>query len=73
MVLSTENDVDMLTVEVETKQRLSIVDAEQLGQKLKNDIQAVIVFTPKIEVLPPNTILEAGLKAKRVIDNRRKE
>jgi phenylacetate-coenzyme A ligase PaaK-like adenylate-forming protein len=46
---------------------------EQLAAKLKVDIQSVIVFTPKVDVLPPNTILETGLKAKRVIDNRKKE
>jgi phenylacetate-CoA ligase len=73
MVLSTENDVDLLTVEVETKQRLSLVDSEQLALKLKGDIESVIVFSPRIDVLPPNTILETGLKAKRVIDNRRKD
>jgi phenylacetate-CoA ligase len=72
MVLTTEHDVDMLTVEVETKQRLSIADTEQLAQKLKVDIKSVIVFTPRVDVLPPNTILETGLKAKRVIDNRQK-
>ena len=73
MVLTTENNVDTLTVEVETKQRLSIADTEQLAQKLKVDIKSVIVFTPRVDVLPPNTILETGLKAKRVIDNRQKE
>lgn len=73
MVLSTENDIDMLTVEVETKQRLSQVDSEKLAKVLGSDIQSVIVFTPRIEVLPPNSILETGLKAKRVIDNRRKD
>lgn len=73
MVLTTENEVDFLTVEVETKQRLSLADSELLAQKLKGDIQSVIVFTPRIEVLPPNTILETGLKAKRVIDNRQKD
>jgi len=73
MVLSTDNDIDMLTIEVETKQRLSVADSEQLSQKLKNDIKSVIVFTPRVEVMPPNTILETGLKAKRVIDNRKKE
>ena len=72
MVLTTENDVDMLTVEVETKQRLSPVDSEQLAQKLKSGIQTVIVFTPRVDVLPPNMIQETGLKAKRVIDNRKK-
>jgi len=73
MVLSTENDIDMLTVEVETKQRLSQIESEKLSKKLCSDIQSVIVFTPRVEVLPPNSILETGLKAKRVIDNRRKE
>jgi phenylacetate-CoA ligase len=73
MVLTTEHDVDNLTVEVETKQRLSIADMEQLAAKLKADIQSVIVFTPKVDVLPPNAILETGLKAKRVIDNRKKD
>ena len=71
MVLSTKNDVDMLTVEVETKKQLSQFDTESLAQKLQNDIKSVIVFTPKIEVLPPNTILDTGLKAKRVIDDRK--
>lgn len=73
MVLSTENDVDMLTVEVETKQVVSKNDMEKLSQKLRTDIQAVLVFTPRVEVLPPNTIPETGLKAKRVIDERKKE
>ncbi|MBN1280229.1 MAG: phenylacetate--CoA ligase [Candidatus Thermoplasmatota archaeon] len=73
MVLTTENDVDMLTVEVETKQRLSQIESEQLAETLQSGIKAVIVFTPCIDVLAPNTILETGLKAKRVIDNRKKE
>jgi len=71
MVLTTENDVDMLTIEVETKDVISRVQTEELSNKLKKDIQAVIVFTPKIDVLPPNSIPETGLKAKRVIDERK--
>ena len=71
MVLSTKRDVDMLTVEVETKKQLSQFDTENLAKKLQNDIKSVIVFTPKIEVLPPNTIPDTGLKAKRVIDERK--
>lgn len=70
MVLTTENDIDTLTVEVETKQHLSQIETQELKKQLKNSIQAVLVFTPKIEVLPPNTIPDSGLKAKRVIDNR---
>jgi len=70
MILSTVNDMDILTVEVETKQVLSESDALQLEKQLINDIKSVIVFTPKIDVLPPNTIPESGIKAKRVIDKR---
>ena len=73
MILSTENDVDMLTVEVESKQQLSTNETSNLEQKLQNDIKTVIVFTPRVTVLPPNAIPENGLKAKRVIDNRKKD
>jgi phenylacetate-coenzyme A ligase PaaK-like adenylate-forming protein len=72
MVLSTEDDIDQLTVVVETKERLSQVDSGLLGSLLQKAIQAVIVFTPRVEVLAPNSIPETGLKAKRVLDNRRK-
>jgi phenylacetate-CoA ligase len=72
MVLTTENDTDMLTVEVESKSQLSQVESMELENTLKSEIKSVIVFTPKVEVLPPNTIPEAGLKAKRVIDERKK-
>ena len=73
MVLSTEEDVDQLTVVVETKDRMSQVAMENLGSVLQKAIQAVIVFTPRMEILPPNGIPETGLKAKRVVDNRKKE
>ncbi len=73
MVLTTENDVDMMTVEVETKEQLSQLDTMALEETLAKEIQSVIVFTPKVEILPPNTIPETGLKAKRVIDERKTE
>jgi len=38
---------------------------------LENEIKTVIVFTPKVKVLPPNSIPETGLKAKRVVDGRK--
>ncbi len=71
MVLTTENDVDMLTVEVESKTPLSQIDSMNLEDKLQNDIKTVIVFNPKVVVLPPNTIVDTGLKAKRVVDKRK--
>ncbi|KAA0006199.1 MAG: phenylacetate--CoA ligase [Thermoplasmata archaeon] len=73
MILSTENDVDQLTVEVESKKILNQVDQIELEETLKREIKSVIVFTPKVTVLPPNSITQEGLKAKRVIDNRKKE
>ena len=73
MVLTTEGDADQLTVEVESKATLSQVEQMDLESHLKNEIRSVIVFTPRVTVLPPNSILQESLKAKRVIDNRKKE
>ncbi|UCH72261.1 MAG: phenylacetate--CoA ligase [Thermoplasmatales archaeon] len=73
MVLNTENNVDQLTIEVESKVPLSQVESMDLEEKLKSDIKSVIVFTPKVTVFPPNSIPQSGLKAKRVVDNRKKE
>ena len=73
MVLTTEGDADQLTVEVESKTSLSQVDQMELEKQLKNEIKSVIVFTPRVTVLPPNSIQQEGLKAKRVMDKRKKE
>jgi len=70
MYITTVNDIDILTIEVESKKQISNTDIRKLEQKLKNDIKSVIVFTPNIRVLPPNSIPDTGLKAKRVIDER---
>ena len=72
MILTTENDVDQLKVEVESKERLSQVESIDLEKTLKNQIKSVIIFTPSIVVLPPNSINQEGLKAKRVVDERKK-
>ena len=69
---ATENDVDILTVEVESKTPLSQVESMDLEECLRNDIKSIIVFTPKVTVLPPNSIMQTGLKAKRVVDERKK-
>jgi len=74
MVLSTdENGIDQLTVEVETKNHLSQNDTLALEKKLCDEIKNVLVFTPKVNVLPPNGLPQEGLKAKRIVDNRKKE
>jgi phenylacetate-CoA ligase len=70
MILTTENNSDQLKIEVESKIVLSQIDALELEKSLKNKIKSVIVFTPSVTVLPPNSISQEGLKAKRVIDQR---
>ena len=72
MILSTEDDIDMLTVEVETKQQLTKNHIHDLNKQIQSDIKSVIVFNPRIDILPPNTIPDSGIKAKRVIDKRKK-
>jgi phenylacetate-CoA ligase len=71
MIIDKENNVDMLMIEVESKTILSQVESMDLEESLKNDIKSVIVFTPKVTILSPNSIPQLGLKAKRVIDKRR--
>jgi phenylacetate-CoA ligase len=74
MVLSTdENDIDQLTVVVESKTPLNQDDQMNLEKQLKGEIKSVLVFTPKVTVLPPNSIPQDGLKAKRVLDERKKD
>jgi len=73
IIKSDDNDIDQLTVEVESKNLLSENDQNILEKKLVNDIMQVIVFKPRVSVLPPNAIEQKGLKAKRVIDERKKE
>lgn len=72
MILTTENDIDMLRVEVESKTQLSQIESMDLEKALEIEIKSVIVFTPRVTVLSPNSIPQEGLKAKRVVDERKK-
>jgi phenylacetate-CoA ligase len=72
MVLKTVDKIDMLTVEVESKTPLSQVESMDLEEELKSEIKSVIVFTPQVIVVPPNSIQQERLKAKRVVDERKK-
>jgi phenylacetate-CoA ligase len=72
MILETIDDVDKLIVEVESKYELDEKNRIQLERKLCEDIKNTIIFTPIVKVFPPGSIKHEGLKAKRVIDRRRK-
>jgi len=73
MIIDTEKQVDQLTVEVESKSTLNQIESMDLEDKLRNDIKSIIVFNPKISILQPNSIIQDSLKAKRVIDKRKKD
>jgi phenylacetate-CoA ligase len=73
MILTTKNQIDILTVELESKRQLSQIEIINLEKQLVNDIKSVIVFTPNVQILTPNSIPDTGIKAKRVIDKRDKE
>jgi len=74
MIIETdENNVDKLLVEVESKKPLDNQQMKKLEDILRREISSVIVFTPHIKVLPPGGIPAEGIKAKRVIDNRKRE
>jgi len=73
MIINTEKQVDQLTVEVESKSSLSQMESMDLEENLRKDIKSVLVFNPKILILQPKSIVQEGLKAKRVIDNRKRE
>jgi len=71
MHIKTLDDVDMVVIKVETKKQMSVDKIKLLERKLQEDIKSVIVFTPKIEILPPNSLIQNGIKAKRVFDERK--
>ena len=73
MKLDTDNNIDTLTIEVESKSILSQDESMNLEKNLKEQIKSVIVFKPNVVILSPNEIPQNGLKAKRVIDNREKD
>ena len=70
MIISTEKQVDQLTIEVESKKTLNEIESKNLEEKLRKDIKSIIVFNPKISILKPKSIIQESIKAKRVIDKR---
>ncbi len=69
MILVNEGNVDNLVVEVESAY-VKGKKRRELEDTLVKEIKSVITLTPRVNVLPPNSIPMEGLKAKRVIDKR---
>ncbi|MEA2054488.1 MAG: phenylacetate--CoA ligase [Candidatus Thermoplasmatota archaeon] len=70
MVIENVDGVDQLTIKVETKKRIGAEEGEELRKNLIKSVQVMTSFTPKIEILPPDSLPRGGIKAKRVIDMR---
>ncbi|HEC86742.1 MAG TPA: phenylacetate--CoA ligase family protein [Thermoplasmatales archaeon] len=70
MILTREEDMDQLIVEVESAKELDELAKKDLEKLLQDEIKSVITLTPRVSILPPKGIPVEGLKAKRVIDKR---
>jgi len=72
MILTTDT-IDQLVVEVETKNKItSQKKIAELQRMIREEIRSVISLTPRIQIKPPGSIPQQGIKAKRVIDQRKK-
>ncbi len=72
IILTTEGDMDQLNVLVESKEKLSESESSVLAKELTSQIKAVLTLTPRVKVIGPGEIPKEGIKAKRVIDRRKK-
>ncbi|MEM3396162.1 MAG: phenylacetate--CoA ligase [Thermoplasmata archaeon] len=70
IVIGKKGDMDKLSVEVESKEKLSEEVKQELEKKLQNELKLVLLLTPEVKILEPGTIPKDTIKAKRVIDNR---
>lgn len=70
IVLTKKGDMDHLGVEVEAKGKLNETEEKELEQKLKGDLQSMLLLTPDVKILKPGEIPKDSIKAKRVIDKR---
>ncbi len=70
MVVEDEGGFDQLTIKVETKREVKAEEAEELRKSIIRSVQVIASFTPKAEILPPDSLPQVGIKAKRVIDKR---
>jgi phenylacetate-CoA ligase len=72
MILTTDT-IDQLVVQVETKNKIvSPKKISELQKIIQEEIRSVISLTPRIQIKPPGGIPQEGIKAKRVIDQRKK-
>lgn len=70
IILTTDGDMDRMKIVVETKDGVPETDFPALVEDLTKNLKMTLMMTPKVEVGPPGTIIQEGIKAKRVLDQR---
>jgi len=75
LVVDRENNLDVLTVMVEVSSELfasgEVRKLEQLGNKIRDEIESTLGISVRVKLVEPKTIERSEGKAKRVIDNRK--
>ncbi len=73
IVLNRENNLDRIHIKVELYSKMfhgELKELKQLEKKLMEELRALIVVTPRIDLLEPGSLPPSTGKAVRVIDNR---
>jgi phenylacetate-CoA ligase len=75
IVLNTEDEIDVMNVEVEIHSdffRGDVKGLKALQQKIVTALKGEVLFTPKVSLVEPDSIPKGPGKAVRVIDHRKK-
>ena len=76
IILNRENNLDRMRIKVELNTKMTDGDVsasgmENLNKKIVEELKALIVINPKVELLEPGKLPASTGKAVRVIDNRK--
>ena len=72
IVLTTEDDMDQMIIEVESDKVVSDDEKRVIADRIKKAVRVVTTLTPRVMVVDPGEIKHQGIKARRVIDLRRR-
>jgi phenylacetate-CoA ligase len=73
IVLTRENDIDDMVVQVEVTEAVFVEDMRELQrirEKIAGDLKSELLVTPKVELVEPNGLPRSDGKALRLIDRR---
>ena len=70
MVIDKENDMDVVTVKIETRKKVDEEGAKKIAEDIRKKIRVATTLNMNVEILPPDTLPKSEGKVKRVIDRR---